>query len=374
MKNVLILSNIPAPYRTALFSYMQSGTPQYRYQVLYTSHTEADRAWNVSEEELQDTYFLNSKVLRVKGGEVGGTATRYIHIPYGLTQMLNRLKPQVIIGGEYNLSAVRALLWAKRHGIPYINMTDGTLRSEAYIGRVQKLTRKLIIGKADAYLASGTRAKEKLLHWGAPAEKIAVAYLTVDVTPFVKLSRQPRENTILYVGRISREKGLDLLVEALAAMENKNARLRVVGNDVDGQQAEIQDLADRLGVSSRIDWLGYREGEALLSEYAGASVLAVPSRSDCFGLILVEAGCAGLPVAASIYADGACDVVVPWKNGLMANPEKPEEFAAALDALLESPVVPQELRAQLGEKFSFAAVAKGYDQAVRIAEGGRNHG
>lgn len=374
MKNVLILSNIPAPYRTALFSYMQSGSPRYRYQVLYTSHTEADRAWKVSEEELKDTYFLSSRILRVKGGEVGGTATRYIHIPYGLTKMLNRLKPQVIIGGEYNLSAVRALLWAKRHGVPYINMTDGTLRSEAYIGRVQKLTRKLIIGKADAYLASGTRAKEKLLHWGAPAEKIAVAYLTVDVAPFVKLSRQPRENTVLYVGRISREKGLDLLVEALAAMEHQNARLRVVGNDVDGQQAEIQALADRLGVSSRVDWLGYREGEALLSEYAGATVLAVPSRSDCFGLILVEAGCAGLPVAASVYADGACDVVVPGKNGLMANPEKPEEFAVALDALLESPDVPQELRAQLGEKFSFAAVARGYDQAVHIAEGGRNHG
>ena len=374
MKNVLILSNIPAPYRTALFSYMQSGESQYRYQVLYTSHTEADRAWKVSEEELKDTYFLSSKILRVKGGDVGGTATRYIHIPYGLTKMLNRLKPQVIIGGEYNLSAVRTLLWAKRHGVPYINMTDGTLRSEAYIGRVQKLTRKLIIGKADAYLASGTRAKEKLLHWGAPEEKIAVALLTVDVTPFVKLTRQPQENTILYVGRISREKGLDLLVEALAAMEHLNARLRVVGNDVDGQQAEIQALADRLGVSSRIDWLGYREGEALLSEYSGATVLAVPSRSDCFGLILVEAGCAGLPVAASVYADGACDVVVPGKNGLMANPEKPEEFASALDALLKSPDVPQELRTQLGEKFSFAAVARGYDQAVRIAEGGRNHG
>ena len=43
-------------------------------------------------------------------------------------------------------------------------MTDGTLRSEAYIGRGQRLTRKIIIGKADAYLASGTRAKEKLLH------------------------------------------------------------------------------------------------------------------------------------------------------------------------------------------------------------------
>ena len=369
MKKVLITSNIPAPYRTALFAYLQSHS-EYRYQVLYTGHTESDRAWQVAEAGLKDTYFLKSYVLRVKGGDVGGTATRFIHIPYGLDAMLSRLSPDVIIGGEYNLSAVRTLFWARRHRIPYVNMTDGTLRSESYIGRVQKLTRRWIIGKADAYLASGTRAKEKLLAWGATAEKIAVAYLTVDTAPFLSLERKPRQGEILYVGRISREKGLDLLVRALAKMQTK-ATLRVAGNDVDGQQAEIQKLAGDLGVADRITWLGYRQGEALLSEYARASVLAVPSRSDCFGLILVEAACAGLSTVASVYADGACDVITPGENGLLANPEQPEEFARCLDALLADPGEPERLRKSLGEKFSFAAVAKGYDRAVWLAEGGK---
>lgn len=371
MKKVLIISNIPAPYRTALFSYLQDHHTDTQFQVLYTSHTEGDRAWHV-EEALRDSYFLQSHVLRVKGGQVGGTAIRFVHIPYGLGRMLDRLQPDVVIGGEYNLSAVQALLWAKCHRVPYINMTDGTLRSETYIGRVQRLTRKWIIGRADAYLASGTKAKEKLLHWGAPEEKIAIAYLTVDTAPFLALPRQPEPGRILYVGRISREKGLDLLVRALAALRSP-AELRVVGNDVDGQRQEIETLAKELGVAERIRWLGYREGAALYEEYARAAVLAVPSRSDCFGLILVEGGCAGVPMAASVYADGAYDVITPGVNGGLADPEKPEEFAACLASLLADPGAPESLRQALGEKFSFAAVAAGYDRAIALAEG-EKHG
>lgn len=373
MKKVLIISNIPAPYRVALFAYLQAHRKDICWHILYTSHTEGDRAWQVSLEGLENVHFLRSHVLKVKGGAVGGTASRFIHIPYGLTKTLNEVKPDVIIGGEYNLSAVRALLWAKRHGVPYVNMTDGTLRSETYIGRVQRATRKLIIGKADSFLASGTRAKEKLLHWGADPEKIAVSYLTVDVTPYLRLQRQPEPGSLLYVGRISREKGLDLLVAALAKMR-KDCVLQVVGNDVDGEQEKIQALAEELGVASKIRWLGYREGEALYQAYARAAVLAVPSRSDCFGLILVEAGCAGLPIVASCYADGACDVITPGVNGQIADPEKPEAFAACLDGLLENPGAPETLRGALGEKFSFAAAAEGYVRAVNLAEGGGNHG
>ena len=83
--------------------------------------------------------------------------------------MLKNLNPDVIIGSEYNLSAVQTFLWAKGRGIPYINLTDGTLRSETYIGRIQKLTRKLIISRSDGFLASSTKAKEKLLHRSSSA-------------------------------------------------------------------------------------------------------------------------------------------------------------------------------------------------------------
>lgn len=373
MKKVLIISNIPSPYRTALFSYLQEHSRGYRFQILYTSRSEGDRVWTQDTDGLKDTYFQTSRVLAVKGGKIGGTATRFIHIPSGLGKMLGRLRPDILIASEYNPSAVQALLWAKRRGIPYINLTDGTLRSETYIGRVQKLTRRLIIRQADAFLASSTKAKEKLLHWGAPEEKIAISFLTVPTAPYLALERAPEPGRVLYVGRISHEKGLDLLVEALAKTKSA-CRLRVAGNDVGGEQRRVEEKIAALGLRDRVTFLGYREGEALLEEYRRACVLAVPSRSDCFGLILVEAGCAGLPMAASCYADGAYDVITPGENGRIADPEDADDFARCLDALLESPVPAQKLREPLGEKFSFHRAAEGYFRAIQIAEGGNNHG
>lgn len=372
MKHVLIISNIPAPYRSGQFACLRNRFPKWRVSVLYTGKIEADRVWETDEPE-ENTYFLQSKVLSVKGGEVGGTATRFVHLPKELFKTLNALKPDVVIAGEYNFSAVQALFWAKAHGIPFVNMTDGTLHSESYIGTVQKLTRRMIVSGADSFLASGTKAAEKLLHWGAEQDRIAIAYLTVDTAPFLKLNRQPEDGRLLYVGRISREKGLDLLVRALAQMKRKCV-LRVAGNDVGGEQANIEALAESLGVADRIVWLGFREGEALWEEYRRAAVLAVPSRSDCFGLILVEAACAGLPVAASCYADGAYDVLTSGTNGRIADPENPEAFAACLDGMLLRPLPAEKLRRQTAEKFSFSAGADGYAQAVEIAEGAVKHG
>lgn len=368
MKKVLIISNIPSPYRTALFRYLQKEQSDYHFQVLYTSRAEADRAWS-TREDLEDTFFQASKVLSVKGGEVGGTATRFIHIPKGLGAMLNQISPDVIIGSEYNLSAVQAYLWAKRRRVPYINLTDGTLHSETYIGRVQKLTRRPIISGSDAFLASSTRAREKLLHWGAREDKITVSYLTVPLEPYLGLERRPEPGRVLFVGRISHEKGLDLLVRALAETKEPCC-LRVVGNDVGGEEAQVRSLIQELGLEKKVEFLGYREGEALLEEYRKCALLAVPSRSDCFGLVMVEAACAGVPVLASQYADGAMDILTEGKNGFTVDPFDASAFGKMLDKMLKTSFDTEGYRAPLGEKFSFREAAQGYMQAVRIAEGG----
>lgn len=367
MKKVLIISNIPSPYRTALFRYLQTQQKDYRFQVLYTSRAEADRAWS-TQQELEDTFFQDSKVLSVKGGEVGGTATRFIHIPRGLGAMLEKICPDVIIGSEYNLSAVQAYFWAKSRRVPYINLTDGTLHSETYIGKVQKLTRKLIISGADGFLASSGRAKEKLLHWGAAEKKIVISYLTVPLEPFLALARRPEPGRILFVGRISHEKGLDLLVRALAEVKT-SCRLRVVGNDVGGEQTRVRTLIRELGLEDRVEFLGYREGELLLEEYSKCALLAVPSRSDCFGLVMVEAACAGVPVLASKYADGGPDILREGENGLTADPFDPAAFGEALEEMLNRDFPTEKSRVSLGEKFSFREAARGYVQAVRMVEG-----
>lgn len=367
MKHVLIISNIPSPYRTAFFAFLQNASAEYRFSVLYTATSEADRVWKTDNEKLKDTYFLKSKILRVKGGEIGGTAERYIHLPANLPKMLSRLNPDIVIGSEYNPSAVLALFWARAHKKRFIHMTDGTLRSESYIGTVQKLTRKLIISQADAYLASSTKAKEKLLWWKAPEEKITISYLTVDIAPFLALQRAPEPETLLYVGRLSREKGTDLLLEALARTRHP-VKLRIVGNDVNAERQKLEQQCRALGLEDRVQWCGYLEGEALRAEYSRATVLAVPSRSDCFGLVLLEAVCAGLPIVGSKYADGVYDLIREGVNGYIADPEDPAAFAACIDAAMDTALPAQSLRQTLSKPFRFEEAAKGYFRAIALAE------
>ena len=93
---------------------------------------EADRVWETDEPE-ENTYFLQSKVLSVKGGEAGGTATRFVHLPKGLFKTLNALKPDVVIAGEYNFSAVQVPFSGPRPMEFFVNMTDGTLRPENWL-------------------------------------------------------------------------------------------------------------------------------------------------------------------------------------------------------------------------------------------------
>lgn len=368
MSRILIISNIPSPYRTALFSYLQASMPEHRWDFLYTSVNEDDRAWQVNADKLANTHILQSRVLRVKGGEVGGTAVRFIHIPQSLDRQLSRINPDVVIASEYNISAVQALFWAKLHGRKYINLTDGTLHSETYIGKVQKLTRKLIISNADAFLASGTKAKEKLLHWGAAEERIFLSFLTVDTTPFRQLMRQPEKNRLLYVGRLSHEKGVDLLLDALAQCKEP-CQLRIVGNDVGGELALLRQKAQTLKLEASVTWCGYKEGEALLEEYRKAAALVVPSRSDCFGLVMVEAISAGIPIVASQYADGAYDIVTEGKTGWMADPFDPAAFGSAIDKTLTAEGWDAECQRQTAEKFAFSAVAEGYKEAVARVTG-----
>lgn len=178
MSKVLLITNIPAPYRVDLFYYMQTHQQTHEFFVIYTNRNEDNRQWVIDERKLLQSTILESKIIKRKGeGDV-----HYLHIPQHLTREITRINPDVVIAWEYNPSALKALLWCKRHGRKFIHLTDGTLRSERNIGRVQKLMRHIIIRHADACIASSTKAKEKLLHWGVPERKIFLSLLTVDIS------------------------------------------------------------------------------------------------------------------------------------------------------------------------------------------------
>ena len=234
MSKVLLITNIPAPYRVDLFYYMQTHQQTHEFFVIYTNRNEDNRQWTIDERKLLQSTILESKIIKRKGeGDV-----HYLHIPQHLTREITRINPDVVIAWEYNPSALKALLWCKRHGRKFIHLTDGTLHSERNIGRVQKLMRHIIIRHADACIASSTKAKEKLLQWGAPERKIFISLLTVDISHFQFVEKRENQHTLLFVGRIIPLKGLDLLLRALPKL-HQPFELLIVGDGEAEEKAKL---------------------------------------------------------------------------------------------------------------------------------------
>ena len=267
-----------------------------------------------------------------------------------------------IVGEEYNPTILRAVHWCRKKKIPFISWTDGTLNSEKNIGKVQRLSRSYIIKRAAAFIASSTASREAQIAYGADEKKCFISYLTVDIQKY--LYEKPQKTTqneglqLLYVGSLIQRKGLDLLLPALAKTP-QNIRLWIVG---EGQEKDLlQKQCTELKISDRVEFLGYQEGEPLQKLYRTADAFVLPTREDCFGLVLLEAMCASLPIISSKYADGARDLVSDGENGYIIDPEDVDGFAEAIQkaAAGDMASVMGKKSYEKAHEFSFEQVSKG---------------
>lgn len=139
--------------------------------------------------------------------------------------------------------------------------------------------------------------------------------------------------TVLYVGRLSREKGVDGLLDsfALAAGSVPRARLVLVG---DGPQAEA--LAARAAGSDRVHFLGARHGEELAMLMASSDLFVSLSETETFGNTVVEAQASGTPVIVA-GRGAAGENMIDGITGMIVDGRRPEAIAAAIRLLLREP-------------------------------------
>ena len=198
---------------------------------------------------------------------------------------------------------------------------------------------------------------------GVPRDRIAVIPNGVDVEAFraVPPDRRARDGvTALFVGRLyPRQKGLEPLVEAFASVPSSvGLRLRLVGEDWGGADL-VRDRASAGGVAERVTIVGPLPRADLLQEYARADLLVLPSRFEPFGIVLLEAMAAGLPVVAS-RTGGIPEVVAEGGTGLLVEPGDPAALAEALTRLAEDGT----LRARMGARGRERAAGYAWDAIV----------
>jgi D-inositol-3-phosphate glycosyltransferase len=216
-----------------------------------------------------------------------------------------------------------------------------------------------IIECSDAVLASCTVEADQIASlYGADPDRIRIVPLGVDHAFFGPGHRPQARRALglpldgrllLFVGRIQPLKCADAAVETLAELRASGSepyRLVVVGGP-SGPHGEkslqgLIDLADARGVKDSVHFVDPQPHELLSSYYRAADVSIVPSRSESFGLVALEAAACGTPVVAAAVG-GLTTLVEHGRTGFLIDDPTPQRYAVAVRRVFDEPLTAERL-------------------------------
>ena len=226
---------------------------------------------------------------------------------------------------------------------------------------------------ADLLVVSTAAEGEDLRRaYSVPPDRVAVVAPGVDLDTFRSLPRaaarelvgHPDHRLFVFVGRLEPLKGGEVALGALAHLteggRHPEVRLLVLGEDSGiGEQARLRRLADELGVGGQVEFLGSVAQSRLATYYAAADACLMPSYSESFGLVGLEAQASGTPVIASNVA-GLASVVRDGVSGYLVDGHDPAVYAERMGRLLDDPRLSDELGERgrrLAGRFSWERMA-----------------
>jgi D-inositol-3-phosphate glycosyltransferase len=252
-------------------------------------------------------------------------------------------------------------------------------RTLAYGARPEPALRIQVEGEiaqqADLMIASTADEADDLINsYKANADHVFVVPPGVDLATFQPIDRAEARRKIgydsgrllLFVGRLERLKGVEIAIRALALLrdrEHDDLRLIVLGEDSrDGDESEkerLKAVAASVGVRDRVDFLGSVAQHELPYFYAAADACVMPSYSESFGLVALEAQACGCPVVAS-GVSGLRSVVRDDVSGYLIDGHDPAEYAERIGRLLADPELAQQMGRRgrlLAQRFSWTRTA-----------------
>jgi len=217
-------------------------------------------------------------------------------------------------------------------------------------------------GQLDTVFVNSEEYRQSWIKHGFDPARLKILPRGLDTELFHPARREPEffekfgehngEIRLLYVGRISREKDLDLLAAAYRRLRDEGlpVQLFVVGHGP-YSEAFAKSLPEAI-------FMGYLTGNELAAAYASADIFVFPSTTDTFGNVILEAQACGLPVVVS-DSGGPKELVQDTANGLITKSHDEEDFARAIRALVTNPA----LRERMGKSARNSVIDRSWPSA-----------
>jgi D-inositol-3-phosphate glycosyltransferase len=285
-----------------------------------------------------------------------------------------------VVHANYWLSGVAGHRIKHALDVPLVSTFHTLARVKTLAGDPEPEARgeaeQAVMACSDAVLASCPAEARQLVElYDVPRSRIALVPPGVEHALFSPGPRDAARHAagladvggvpiVLFVGRFQRLKGLDVAVRALDRMWARDAILVACGgpSGTDGAAtlAEAQAFAAEHGLADRVRFTPPRPHHQLSSLYRAADVVVVPSRSESFGLVALEAAACGRPVVAADVG-GLSTLVDHRRTGLLVGSREPAAWAEALDSLVCLP----DRATRMGRAAATLAAGYGWSTAAR---------
>jgi glycosyltransferase involved in cell wall biosynthesis len=328
--NVLIVHNHPIHYKSMLFEAL--GKLRNDTHVLYVSSSSVIR--NKKADLTRERYSLSL---------ASDTAFESFAANVAIFRVINTIRkqrPKILVScGYHHLAFWASAVTAKLLGIKVVLWYESNEFDHERVIWKESIKR-IFMKMCDFAQVYGTSNKEYLVRLGLREDQVSIKMAVVDVPRFktiqAKIGTRP-QRTLIYVGRLSGEKNLRKLVEAINIVNSENRQnavfLRVVGYGP--QEEELKALVARRNMQRQVEFCGPKSQEELKAVFAEGDALILPSIREPWGLTILEAMCAGLPVIASDRCGCTKDVIRP-ANGWQFEAKSLDSLCDALRNLQQA--------------------------------------
>lgn len=358
----------PTPYRAPLLDLI-AARADLDLLVTYAAGTVAGRTW--------DTQIAHPHVVLrgVRIPTLGRVLRHQYPVDPRIWRLLDEHSPQcVVVSGWSTFASQAAIAWCRMRDVPYVLVVESHDRGPRAGWRrlVKGAVVPRVVRSAAGVLVTGSLARASMLARGARPDRIGLFANTVDVTALGELADRlagdrpalrasfgasSEDVVVLCAARLAREKGIDVLIDAVAALADPRVLLLLAGEG--SERPALERRASLRGI--RLHAPGELAGERLAAAYVSADIFALLSRHEPWGVVVNEAAACGLPLVLSDPVGAAWDLLESGRNGRRVPAEDPRAAAEALRPLVAS----ADERRRAGAASRHLAAAWGYEPSVR---------